>query len=173
VALVEWLQTKKAIPKQRASPCAGAMICLRTIGGLPVSTTMDNVATALTDSLRLGSISEYGLNVNNTVNGTVWQSAVCTEFNWYWLLFPAVLIALTIISLGLMVASTASGPDQTPVWKSSILPFFYLGNTSAQSELYTLSLKEMQKAAKTDQVETKARRSALLAAYASAERREN
>jgi hypothetical protein len=120
-----------------------------------ISTTMDNVAEALTDSLRLGSIAEYGLNINNTVNGTVWQSAVCTEFNWLWLLFPAVLIALTIISLGLMIASTASGGEQTPIWKSSILPFFYLSNASARAELHPLSLEGMKRAAKREHVELK------------------
>jgi hypothetical protein len=46
-----------------------------------ISTNMDNIATAITDSLRLNSIATNGLNANNTVNGTVWQLAVCTQFN--------------------------------------------------------------------------------------------
>lgn len=47
-----------------------------------ITATVDNVATSLTHSLRLGSIAQYGLKINNTINGTVWQSAVCTDFNW-------------------------------------------------------------------------------------------
>ncbi|OAL55034.1 hypothetical protein IQ07DRAFT_284360 [Pyrenochaeta sp. DS3sAY3a] len=117
-----------------------------------ITTTMDNVATSLTDSLRLGSIAEYGLNVNNTVNGTVWQSAVCTDFNWRWLLFPVGLIVLTVLSLVLMITFTAFSKDKVPVWKSSILPFFYLERTPTKKAMHTMSLNDLQKAAREDEL---------------------
>jgi hypothetical protein len=108
-----------------------------------ITATMDNVATSLTDSLRLSSIAEYGLNVTNTVNGTVWELAVCTDFNWHWLIFPVGLIALTILSLVLMIAFTAFSQDQVPFWKSSILPFFHLEYTAVNNLLHTISLNDL------------------------------
>jgi hypothetical protein len=113
-----------------------------------VAATMSDVATALTDSMRLASLANDGLNSDNTVNGTVWQVTVCTEFDWRWLMFPMALIALSIASLVLMIVSTAFANDYIPVWKSSILPFLYLGN----SKMQTMSLEEMEKAAKQDKV---------------------
>jgi hypothetical protein len=113
-----------------------------------VAATMSDVATALTDSMRLTSVADDGLNENNTVNGTVLQASVCTEFDWRWLLFPMALIALAIGSLVLMIASTVFSNNQIPVWKSSILPFLYLGNI----KMHTMSLEEMEKAAKKDKV---------------------
>jgi hypothetical protein len=111
-----------------------------------ISDIMRDVATALTDSMRLASIAD-GLNENNTINGTVWQASVCTKLDWRWLLFPIALIALTIVSLVLMILSTASSKGQIPVWKSSILPFLYMG----KSEIRTMSLEEMKQAAKKDE----------------------
>jgi hypothetical protein len=113
-----------------------------------ISATMNDIATAFTDSMRLASIADDGLTENNTVNGTVWQASVYTEFNWRWLLFPLALIAFSVVSLVLMVLSTAFSKDQIPVWKSSILPFLYLG----KSEMHTISLEEMEKAARKDKV---------------------
>jgi hypothetical protein len=109
-----------------------------------ISATMDDVATALTDSMRLASVADDGLNENNTVNGTVWKADVCTEFSWRWLLFPLALIAFSVVSLVLMILSTAFSEDQIPVWKSSILPFLYLGNR----KMHTMSLEEMERAAR-------------------------
>ncbi|KAH7077370.1 hypothetical protein FB567DRAFT_535119 [Paraphoma chrysanthemicola] len=117
-----------------------------------ISTIMDGVATAITDSLRLGSIAQYGLNVNNTVNGTVWRSDVCTEFNWRWLLFPASLIVLTLVSLVSIMAASAYDVHKTPVWKSSILPFLYLRRSEMFTDLPSDSLQEMKKAAREEQV---------------------
>ncbi|KAF2033854.1 hypothetical protein EK21DRAFT_108644 [Setomelanomma holmii] len=118
-----------------------------------ISATMDDVAIAFTDSFRLASISEYGLNENNTVNGTIWQSSVCTEFNWRWLLFPAALIGLTITSLVLVMVSTALDADAPPVWKSSILPFLYLDGKGTNRRLRMDSLETMQRASRQDNVE--------------------
>jgi hypothetical protein len=94
-----------------------------------ISATMYDIATALADSMRLASVADDGLNENNTANGTVWKADVCTEFIWRWLLFPLALIALSVVSLVLMISSTAFSKDQIPGWKSSLLPFLYLGNS--------------------------------------------
>jgi hypothetical protein len=120
-----------------------------------ISSIWENVATAFTDSYRLASIADYGTNAYTTVNGTVWQTTICTQFNWPWLVFPATLVVLTILSLVLMIASPATGPDRPPVWKSSILPLLYLRDTSRESELEGYRSKDMEKSAKDERVELK------------------
>jgi hypothetical protein len=47
-----------------------------------------------------------------------------------------------------VIALSAFSKEQIPVWKSSMLPFLYLGN----NEIYTMSLEEMEKTARKDEV---------------------
>jgi hypothetical protein len=120
-----------------------------------VSTVMENIATTITDRYRLLSFTEFGTRDVTTVNGTVWQTTVCTQFSWPWLLFPATLIVLTMLSLGLIVSSTASGADRPPVWKTSVLPFLYVQQAPLASNLETYRVEDMQRAAKSVRVELK------------------
>lgn len=53
-----------------------------------ISKNMEDIATAITDSMRLSTIAEYGWNSNTTISGVVWQSELCMEFRWPWLIFP-------------------------------------------------------------------------------------
>lgn len=116
-----------------------------------ISGVINGIATAITDTYRLDSISR-GLNSNNTVNGTVWETTVCTEFNWPWLIFPASMVLLTILSLTLMMASTASSTNRPPVWKTSILPLLYLRDTPAEAAPEGYRINELEKTAKSERV---------------------
>ena len=118
-----------------------------------IATTMSNVATAITDSYRLGSISTLGTIDRNTVDGTVWETTVCTQSSWQWLLFPASMVALTVLSLMLMVASTASGADQPPVWKSSILPFLCLQDATRSERLRSYRMGDMKEVANAERAQ--------------------
>lgn len=117
-----------------------------------ISATMNSVATAITDGYRLASINTRGITVKNTVNGTVWETTICTQFDWPWLLFPATLVILTVISLVLMMASTASGADRPPVWKSSILPLLYLHDSGRSSSLQGYHKSDMEERASNEKV---------------------
>lgn len=115
-----------------------------------ISNSMKDVATAITDSYRLASISTQGITNRNTVNGTVWETTICTQFNWPWLLFPASLLALTVLSLVLMIMSTASRADQPPVWKSSILPLVYLQDMKHMPEVRSYHVDNLKEDARIE-----------------------
>ena len=116
---------------------------------------MNNVATAITDRYRVTSLTDYGMTTSNTVNGTVWETTICTQFIWPWLLFPAALVGLTILSCILIMVSTASSSDRPPVWKSSILPLLYLQDRPRLSELEGYHASQMKRAAESVSVELK------------------
>ncbi|OAL52627.1 hypothetical protein IQ07DRAFT_678572 [Pyrenochaeta sp. DS3sAY3a] len=87
-----------------------------------IAEVMENLALAITDSVRM---QEYP-GVRH-VPGTIWESTVCTDFNWPWISFPAALVALTMLSLAMITSETAPSRDgkAPPIWKSSILPLVY------------------------------------------------
>jgi len=55
------------------------------------------------------------------------QTRVCTQVAWAWLIFPAVLLLLTMVLLGVIGIKTLVGRDKSPVWKNSILPLLFSG----------------------------------------------
>ncbi|OAL44099.1 hypothetical protein IQ07DRAFT_649542 [Pyrenochaeta sp. DS3sAY3a] len=112
-----------------------------------ISKNMDDIATAITDSMRLSTIAQYGLDANTTISGTVWQSELCMEFRWPWLIFPGALIVLSVVSLALILIARPSDGVHPPVWKSSILPLIYLQDQRIFSRLPSYSMDKMQPAA--------------------------
>lgn len=110
------------------------------------------VAVALTDSWRQATINDYGLNVNTTINGTVWETTICTQFNWPWLLFPAILMVLSVVSLALMMVSRDSSGNPMPVWKSSILPLLYTQPASLSLEPKGYRVNELESSAKEEKL---------------------
>lgn len=112
-----------------------------------ISKNMEDIATAITDSMRLSTIAEYGWNSNTTISGVVWQSELCMEFRWPWLIFPGALIVLSVVSLALILVARSSESVHPPVWKSSILPLLYLQDQKIVSGLKSYSMDKMQRAA--------------------------
>jgi len=97
-----------------------------------ISSTLNDVARAVTDAMRLDPRTRYGssgTNPSTTVRGSVWRTAVCNTINWPWLLFPITLVFLTALSMSLMIwfAADEDVDKRTPVWKSSALPLIYTG----------------------------------------------
>lgn len=99
-----------------------------------ISTAMDRFATIVTNKFRsTGSSSGDSLQAE-TAKGIVVETAVCTVFNWEWLLLPIVLVVVTVLLLGYMVAQNLRVRSQ-PVWKTSILPLlFYNVNKTPTDE---------------------------------------
>ncbi|KAI9776888.1 MAG: hypothetical protein M1839_009336 [Geoglossum umbratile] len=87
-----------------------------------ISKAMDDLTTSITNRIRITGFDSTGLN-QGLVNGTVYETAVCTRFDWYWLLFPVSLLALATILLILAIL----GGRYQPIWKSSILPLLFCG----------------------------------------------
>lgn len=101
-----------------------------------ISAVMSRMADAITNQLRMNGTDWYG-NPSN-VTGTAFQTVVCTQFQWGWLLFPAsVVLASAVLLVATAWRSSSSrwgkvrsnrgGLQGLPVWKSSILPLLFYG----------------------------------------------
>jgi hypothetical protein len=109
-----------------------------------ITRNIDNLATAVTNHMRAVGVDWDGMNETaadsgtlppSFTTGTAHQPSVCTHFDWEWLLFPAILLLIAMIFLGLIVVQTVFyNPDRVPIWKSSTLPLF-LGGRNADFEL--------------------------------------
>ena len=63
------------------------------------------------------------------VRGTVIRTAVCTQFDWKWLVFPAALLASTMLLLCITCGKMLFDRHRIPAWKSSILPMLFAGRS--------------------------------------------
>ncbi|KAH7032197.1 hypothetical protein B0J12DRAFT_582831 [Macrophomina phaseolina] len=88
-----------------------------------MNTTMQAVAKSITKLLRTqqngaGSVGSV-TGSTSTAKGEAWQTETYVHVRWWWLAFPAGMLALTLIFLlGTILSSAASG---VAVWKSSTL----------------------------------------------------
>lgn len=100
-----------------------------------ISAMMSRTADAITNQLRMNGTDWYG-NPSN-VTGTAFQTVVCTQFQWGWLLFPAGVVLASAVLLAATawrsssrwgkLRSNRGGLRGLPVWKSSILPLLFYG----------------------------------------------
>jgi hypothetical protein len=88
-------------------------------------------------------------NSTYTVYGTVWETTVCTSFDWPWLLIPVVLVLLTALALSLIMWATATDRERAPVWKSSLFPLFYAENIDTLEKLDKTAEKDLAVLEKT------------------------
>jgi hypothetical protein len=88
-----------------------------------VQSTFNSIAESITNRMR---IQGYDPRTNGTalVYGTVIETTTCITFFRKWILFPTLLIILTIVCLAITMAQPIYGVE-TPSWKSSILPLLY------------------------------------------------
>ncbi|KAF4635289.1 hypothetical protein G7Y89_g2805 [Cudoniella acicularis] len=115
----------------------------RTMRTLGLNATWEHVLDyAETDDYARFKIFDAGI-----INGTVWETTVCTRFNWYWILLPATLFTCTAFILIYTIISGVFDAQEQPVWKSSVYPLLFsgLGVASSDEELeMLLSLKDMK-----------------------------
>ncbi|CCT63697.1 uncharacterized protein FFB20_02850 [Fusarium fujikuroi] len=112
-----------------------------TFEGLDAS--FDLFATAITNNFRKQGIKarrkrfleENGkatgqttdfLEDNDKATGQATEMAICTVFDWRWVLLPAGLMAITMLLLIVAVVQGFTNPGM-PVWKTSILPLLFYG----------------------------------------------
>lgn len=101
--------------------------------------------TAMTNNFRMQA-NTGGFSANpDRVVGTVTEMAICTTFDYRWVLLPAGLMAITMILL--ICAVVQSNKDSAaPVWKTSILPLMFYGPHVVDATQET-NLDELQKEA--------------------------
>lgn len=101
-----------------------------------ISAVISRMADAITNQLRMNGTDFYG-NPSN-VTGTAFQTVVCTQFQWGWLLFPAAVVLASAVLLvatawrsssrwGRVRANRGGSQVEVPVWKSSLLPLMFYG----------------------------------------------
>jgi hypothetical protein len=91
-----------------------------------INANMQAIAMAITADMRKKPGSMNGTQA--FVEGTVWRTTVCTQFDWIWLSFPLALISLTTILLLIMCGKDSLDKQRIPAWKSSLLPLLFTGN---------------------------------------------
>lgn len=89
----------------------------------------DLVATAITNRFRFhyGSAKEAprGTLPLDVVHGLAWQTSVCVDMHWEWLLLPVTLTLVSVFLLAKTIMADWRRRDSVPVWKERILPFLF------------------------------------------------
>ena len=73
------------------------------------------------------------------VRGKVISTKVCTQFDWKWLAFPAILLASTVLLLCITCVKMLFDRQGIPAWKSSNLPLLFAGRSGVVArDLYNI-----------------------------------
>jgi hypothetical protein len=89
---------------------------------------LERITRAITNRMReIGTQSNGSDSLASVVTGTAHQTFVCTRFEWYWLLFPAILLVATGLLLVMVVLGGLFDRQSHPTWKSSVLPLLLHG----------------------------------------------
>lgn len=84
------------------------------------------ILDTITNQLRMNGTSWYG--TRTSVEGTAYQTVVCTQFEWAWLLFPAgIVLAAAVLLAAMAWESHRHHHSRVPVWKTSVLPMLFYG----------------------------------------------
>ncbi|KAF4948853.1 hypothetical protein FGADI_9343 [Fusarium gaditjirri] len=105
----------------------------------------DLFATAVTNNFRKQGVKGRYLKGTDKASGQATEMAICTVFDWRWVLLPAGLMAITMLLLIVAVVQGFTNPGM-PVWKTSILPLLFYGpNVVGQTQ--ETDLDDLQKEA--------------------------
>lgn len=90
--------------------------------------TYNNILTyfseALTNQFRQGTIGNGERGAPAWVSGVAFQTVPFTIVKWFWLTYPAVLVAIEVSVLAYVIVRSMSSRRKSVVWKSSVLPIF-------------------------------------------------
>ncbi|KAJ4138380.1 hypothetical protein NW768_002204 [Fusarium equiseti] len=110
-----------------------------------LNTAFDDFTTAITNNFRMQAESDE-------VTGIVNEMAICTVFDWRWVLLPAGLMAVTLALLVYAVVHSYTHKEM-PVWKTSILPLLFYGPNVTNDETREMDLDGLQREAGKIKVE--------------------
>ncbi|KAJ4011543.1 hypothetical protein NW752_008549 [Fusarium irregulare] len=112
-----------------------------------LDTAFGDFTTAMTNNFRLEARSD-----EDKVTGVVNEMAICTVFDWRWVLLPAGLMAVTLALLIYAVVHSYTHKDM-PVWKTSILPLLFYGPNITNDMTRETDLDGLQREAAKIKVE--------------------
>ncbi|KAF4334284.1 hypothetical protein FBEOM_11869 [Fusarium beomiforme] len=102
-------------------------------------------STAITNNFRKQRTKGKDIKEVDKVLGQATEMAICTVFDWRWVLLPAGLMAITLVLLIVAVVQGFTNP-RMPVWKTSILPLLFYGPNVVERTQET-GLDDLQKEA--------------------------
>ncbi|KAF4445506.1 hypothetical protein F53441_10759 [Fusarium austroafricanum] len=108
--------------------------------------TFNQFTTAITNNFRKQRSPGSRLPQTDQVVGEATEMAICTVFDWRWVMMPASLMAITTGLLIYAVVQSFMNPG-VPVWKTSILPLLFYGPNVLNDRTNETDLDELQKEA--------------------------
>lgn len=103
------------------------------------------------EDYRPDNLSKTPDNKRGYINGTVWESTVCVQVNWPWIIYPSSLCVLTTLLLFGIAVSSCHNADTVPPWKSSILPLLLYSFVESRPR-FTGGPSDYERVAKTTTV---------------------
>lgn len=92
---------------------------------LAMSNRLRNTGAVVHDMLAFHDYNAETLTSPGTINGTAWETMVCTHVEWAWIAFPAALTAGTAVLLACAIWKAVRDREYRPVWKASVLPLLF------------------------------------------------
>lgn len=91
-----------------------------------INSVFESMAAAFTNQVRVSKTANV-IEDPQWIYGTVFETNVCTRFEWQWLLFPVFLLSATLVLLLITAGISYMDTHQIPIWKSSLLPLLFYG----------------------------------------------
>jgi hypothetical protein len=91
---------------------------------------LERITRTITNRMREIGVQSSNSSAPSVVTGTAQQTFVCTRFEWYWLLMPAILLLAAALLLATVVLGGLFDRQAHPIWKSSVLPLLLHGPQS-------------------------------------------
>jgi hypothetical protein len=115
-----------------------------------IDTGLERITRTITNRIREIGVQSNTSRAASVVTGTAQQTFVCTRFEWYWLLMPAVLLFATALLLATVILGGLFDRQSHPIWKSSMLPLLVHGPNSVgeAADQVTDGMAAMAKSAK-------------------------
>lgn len=117
---------------------------------LAITNRLRNTGAVVHDAWTLRDYINENATSPGSINGTAWETMVCTHVEWAWISFPAALTASTAVLLVCAIWKAVRDREHRPVWKASVLPLLFHGPPRREEIVTGLQLsatKDMERAA--------------------------
>ncbi|KAF5638466.1 uncharacterized protein FTJAE_5262 [Fusarium tjaetaba] len=109
-----------------------------------ISESMNAMAVRLTTEFRRAGLDAYG-NARAVIEGQGWENRSCLRVAWEWMMLPAVILLMCMVSIFWLIISDLLSKGNVIVWKGSVLPFLLNDKVSTVEKM---SLEELDLAGK-------------------------
>ncbi|KAI7777042.1 hypothetical protein LA080_004202 [Diaporthe eres] len=117
---------------------------------LAITNRLRNTGAVVHDAWTLRDYINENATSPGSINGTAWETMVCTHVEWAWISFPAALTASTAVLLVCAIWKAVRDREHRPVWKASALPLLFHGPPRQEENVadhHLSATKEMERAA--------------------------